>query len=606
MFDISALKEMKLSELQEIAKLAKTIKINGVKKDTLITQILAHQETVAAPPAETIAEKDASTDKPKRARIAPVKKTVNKNAPVLEFDKAEEAPKEIETPAAVEEKQIVQAEEPAETKTAEKKAPKIVKFNKTAYEKKVALQKEKEAAKELTPAEETAENSITAPTAEKSETPAPVKKINPNQNKNQNPNQNPNQNQNPNVNPNPNQNGNGSGNGNNGNQNQNHKNKKSNFRDSDFEFDGIIESEGVLEMMPDGYGFLRSSDYNYLASPDDIYLSTSQIRLFGLKTGDTVKGVVRPPKEGEKFFPLVRVLKINGHDPQVVRDRVSFEHLTPVFPSEKFKLAEKGSSISTRIIDLFSPIGKGQRGMIVAQPKTGKTMLLKDIANAIAANHPEVYLIVLLIDERPEEVTDMQRSVRGEVIASTFDREPQEHVKIANIVLEKAKRLVECGHDVVILLDSITRLARAYNTVQPASGKVLSGGVDANALQKPKRFFGAARNVENGGSLSIIATALTETGSKMDEVIFEEFKGTGNMELQLDRKIANKRIFPAIDLTSSSTRRDDLLLDEKTLQRMWIMRKYLSDMNLVESMDFVNDRFKKTKNNEEFLISMND
>lgn len=602
MFDISALKEMKLSELQEIAKLAKTIKINGVKKDTLITQILAHQETVAAPPAETIAEKDASTDKPKRARIAPVKKTVNKNAPVLEFDKAEEAPKEIETPAAVEEKQIVQAEEPAETKTAEKKAPKIVKFNKTAYEKKVALQKEKEAAKEVTPAEETAENSITAPTAEKSETPAPVKKINPNQNKNQN----PNQNQNPNANPNPNQNGNGSGNGNNGNQNQNHKNKKSNFRDSDFEFDGIIESEGVLEMMPDGYGFLRSSDYNYLASPDDIYLSTSQIRLFGLKTGDTVKGVVRPPKEGEKFFPLVRVLKINGHDPQVVRDRVSFEHLTPVFPSEKFKLAEKGSSISTRIIDLFSPIGKGQRGMIVAQPKTGKTMLLKDIANAIAANHPEVYLIVLLIDERPEEVTDMQRSVRGEVIASTFDREPQEHVKIANIVLEKAKRLVECGHDVVILLDSITRLARAYNTVQPASGKVLSGGVDANALQKPKRFFGAARNVENGGSLSIIATALTETGSKMDEVIFEEFKGTGNMELQLDRKIANKRIFPAIDLTSSSTRRDDLLLDEKTLQRMWIMRKYLSDMNPVESMDFVNDRFKKTKNNEEFLISMND
>ncbi|MEY4433590.1 MAG: hypothetical protein RLZZ44_1724, partial [Bacteroidota bacterium] len=391
-----------------------------------------------------------------------------------------------------------------------------------------------------------------------------------------------------------------------GNQNPNQKNKKTNFGHSDYEFDGIIESEGVLEMMPDGYGFLRSSDYNYLASPDDIYLSTSQIRLFGLKTGDTVKGVVRPPKEGEKFFPLVRVLKINGHDPQVVRDRVSFEHLTPVFPKEKFKLAEKQSTISTRIIDLFSPIGKGQRGMIVAQPKTGKTMLLKDIANAIAANHPEVYLIVLLIDERPEEVTDMQRSVRGEVIASTFDREPQEHVKIANIVLEKSKRLVECGHDVVILLDSITRLARAYNTVQPASGKVLSGGVDANALQKPKRFFGAARNVENGGSLSIIATALTETGSKMDEVIFEEFKGTGNMELQLDRKIANKRIFPAIDLTSSSTRRDDLLLDAQTLQRMWIMRKYLSDMNPVEAMDFINDRFKKTKNNEEFLISMND
>ena len=597
MFDISALKEMKLSELQEIAKLAKTIKINGVKKDNLITQILAHQEAASAPPAETIAEKEVNNDKPKRARIAPVKKIVNKNNPVLEFDSVEEAPKEIETPAAVEVKETVEAEEAAESKTPEKKGPKIVKFNKSAYEKKVALQKEKEIVKEVISIEEVTENDTTAPVAEKTENTAPVKKINPNQNKNQNPNQNPNQSQNPNQN----------GNGNNGNQNQNHKNKKNNnFRDSDFEFDGIIESEGVLEMMPDGYGFLRSSDYNYLASPDDIYLSTSQIRLFGLKTGDTVKGVVRPPKEGEKFFPLVRVLKINGHDPQVVRDRVSFEHLTPVFPSEKFKLAEKGSSVSTRIIDLFSPIGKGQRGMIVAQPKTGKTMLLKDIANAIAANHPEVYLIVLLIDERPEEVTDMQRSVRGEVIASTFDREPQEHVKIANIVLEKAKRLVECGHDVVILLDSITRLARAYNTVQPASGKVLSGGVDANALQKPKRFFGAARNVENGGSLSIIATALTETGSKMDEVIFEEFKGTGNMELQLDRKIANKRIFPAIDLTSSSTRRDDLLLDEKTLQRMWIMRKYLSDMNPVESMDFVNDRFKKTKNNEEFLISMND
>ncbi|WP_163410483.1 transcription termination factor Rho [Flavobacterium ajazii] len=609
MFDISALKEMKLSELQEIAKLAKTIKINGVKKDTLISQILAHQEATVEPPVPAVANAEIVEDKPKRARITPAKKTAaNKNAPVLEFDKVEEPREEIQTPivskANTKNQPKPKTEEVVENKgvadnevVTEKKEPKIVKFNKSAYEKKVALQKEKEAAKEVSveeKAETETETNVSAPVTEKTEGNAPVKKINPNQNKNQNPNQNPNPNQN--------------GNGNNGNQNPNHKNKKNNnnFRDSDFEFDGIIESEGVLEMMPDGYGFLRSSDYNYLASPDDIYLSTSQIRLFGLKTGDTVKGVVRPPKEGEKFFPLVRVLKINGHDPQVVRDRVSFEHLTPVFPSEKFKLAEKGSSVSTRIIDLFSPIGKGQRGMIVAQPKTGKTMLLKDIANAIAANHPEVYLIVLLIDERPEEVTDMQRSVRGEVIASTFDREPQEHVKIANIVLEKSKRLVECGHDVVILLDSITRLARAYNTVQPASGKVLSGGVDANALQKPKRFFGAARNVENGGSLSIIATALTETGSKMDEVIFEEFKGTGNMELQLDRKIANKRIFPAIDLTSSSTRRDDLLLDEKTLQRMWIMRKYLSDMNPVESMDFVNDRFKKTKNNEEFLISMND
>ncbi|SFC91774.1 transcription termination factor Rho [Flavobacterium phragmitis] len=606
MFDISALKEMKLAELQEIAKLAKTIKITGVKKETLISQILAHQEAslaqTEAPKTEATAE--TKEEKPKRARIAPAKtKAANtKNTPVLEFDQVEETVQKNDTAETVEPVVETTAEVVTDKAPAVKKDQKAVKFNKSAYEKKVALKKEKEVVAEETAVVE-AETATETTTEKPANTPV-AKKVNPNQNKN--PNQNQNHNQNPNQNQN--QNGNGNGNGNHNNQNPNHKNKKNNnnFRDSDFEFDGIIESEGVLEMMPDGYGFLRSSDYNYLASPDDIYLSTSQIRLFGLKTGDTVKGVVRPPKEGEKFFPLVRVLKINGHDPQVVRDRVSFEHLTPVFPSEKFKIAEKGSSISTRIIDLFSPIGKGQRGMIVAQPKTGKTMLLKDIANAIAANHPEVYLIVLLIDERPEEVTDMQRSVRGEVIASTFDREPQEHVKIANIVLEKAKRLVECGHDVVILLDSITRLARAYNTVQPASGKVLSGGVDANALQKPKRFFGAARNVENGGSLSIIATALTETGSKMDEVIFEEFKGTGNMELQLDRKIANKRIFPAIDLTSSSTRRDDLLLDEKTLQRMWIMRKYLSDMNPVESMDFVNDRFKKTKNNEEFLISMND
>ncbi len=384
------------------------------------------------------------------------------------------------------------------------------------------------------------------------------------------------------------------------------KDLKNRYKEPEFEFDSIIESEGVLDInVKDGYGFLRSSDYNYLSSPDDIYVSQSQIRLFGLKTGDTVLGNVRPPKEGEKYFPLIKVSKINGLDPQVVRDRVSFEHLTPLFPKEKFKLAERQSTLSTRIMDLFSPIGKGQRGMIVSQPKTGKTMLLKDIANAIAANHPEVYQIILLIDERPEEVTDMQRNVRGEVVASTFDKEATEHVRVANIVLEKAKRLVECGHDVVILLDSITRLARAYNTVQPASGKVLSGGVDANALHKPKRFFGAARNIENGGSLSIIATALTETGSKMDEVIFEEFKGTGNMELQLDRRISNRRIFPAIDLISSSTRRDDLLLDETTIQRMWIMRKYLADMNPVEAMEFMEQRIKQTKNNEEFLLTMN-
>ena len=593
MFDISALKEMKLAELQEIAKAAKTIKFNGVKKEALISQILELQSANTDSTSDNKKlEIKAEEDKPKRARIvAPKKVAIQKSSNTSLFSDEEIT---AATAPPVMEKEM---EEEGKPEIAEKKVGKVIKFNKSAYEKKMALQKQKEESKAATGDNETAkenESDSESTPPENSEISVPSKKINPNQLHKQNPNP-----QERKRTDEANQNGNG-------NVNPNFKNKKSNFRDSDFEFDGIIESEGVLEMMPDGYGFLRSSDYNYLASPDDIYLSTSQIRLFGLKTGDTVKGVVRPPKEGEKFFPLVRVLKINGHDPQVVRDRVSFEHLTPVFPSEKFKLAEKQSTISTRIIDLFSPIGKGQRGMIVAQPKTGKTMLLKDIANAIAANHPEVYLIVLLIDERPEEVTDMQRSVRGEVIASTFDREPQEHVKIANIVLEKAKRLVECGHDVVILLDSITRLARAYNTVQPASGKVLSGGVDANALQKPKRFFGAARNVENGGSLSIIATALTETGSKMDEVIFEEFKGTGNMELQLDRKIANKRIFPAIDLTSSSTRRDDLLLDPKTLQRMWIMRKYLSDMNPIEAMDFINDRFKKTKNNEEFLISMND
>jgi len=397
------------------------------------------------------------------------------------------------------------------------------------------------------------------------------------------------------------------------NNNSNNNNKETNgnrdnrnrYKEPDFEFDAIIESEGVLDIMQDGYGFLRSSDYNYLSSPDDIYVSQSQIRLFGLKKGDTVLGHIRPPKEGEKYFPLIKVTKINGQKPEVVRDRVAFEHLTPLFPEEKFKLAERNSSVSTRIMDLFAPIGKGQRGMIVSQPKTGKTMLLKDVANAIAANHPEVYQMILLIDERPEEVTDMQRHVKGEVIASTFDKEAHEHVKIADIVLEKAKRLVECGHDVVILLDSITRLARAYNTVQPASGKILSGGVDANALHKPKRFFGAARNIENGGSLTIIATALTETGSKMDEVIFEEFKGTGNMELQLDRRISNRRIFPAIDLVSSSTRRDDLLLDETTVQRMWIMRKYLADMNPIEAMEFIHEKIKQTRNNEEFLLSMN-
>jgi len=656
MFDISELKEMKLPELQEIAKKAKINKYRGLKKEELVYQILDHQ---AANPAEVLPlfnenhEVAIPAEEPKTKRVrmakgddaAEPKRVADKPKPVnadsenqvdAEVDNTPVAETVIETsPAALKPERTFKkkvesieqkdtpdtkniAEEPAKSSTEEDKAlkaenadakPAIAPANKIQPRDRKIVAKDGVQPKtgdapvrqrpQLTEEERLAQ--IERANANNPNHPSYKKKLQEQQ-------------ANPEVVASPPvaapvQNtpvvaapaatpstvG-----------NQPVQNKRQNYREPDYEFDGIIESEGVLEMMPDGYGFLRSSDYNYLASPDDIYLSNSQIRLFGLKTGDTVKGVVRPPKEGEKYFPLVKVNKINGHDPQVVRDRISFEHLTPVFPAEKFNLAEKQSTISTRIIDLFSPIGKGQRGMIVAQPKTGKTMLLKDIANAIAANHPEVYLLVLLIDERPEEVTDMQRSVRGEVIASTFDKEPQEHVKIANIVLEKAKRLVECGHDVVILLDSITRLARAYNTVQPASGKVLSGGVDANALQKPKRFFGAARNIEGGGSLSIIATALTDTGSKMDEVIFEEFKGTGNMELQLDRKIANRRIFPAIDLTSSSTRRDDLLLDEKTIQRMWIMRKYLADMNPVEAMDFINDRFKKTRNNNEFLISMND
>jgi transcription termination factor Rho len=406
------------------------------------------------------------------------------------------------------------------------------------------------------------------------------------------------ENRNPNQiqNPNPNQRQ----------QRQSNENQEEVLKEEHFDLVGIVSAEGVLEVIQDGYGFLRSSDYNYLPSPDDIYVSQNQIKLFGLKTGDTVKGTIRPPREGEKFFPLVKVESINGRDPSYIRDRVPFQYLTPLFPSEKFKLTGHAQeTLSTRVMDLFAPIGKGQRGMIVAQPKTGKTMLLKDVANAIAANHPETYLIVLLIDERPEEVTDMARSVKAEVIASTFDEPADRHVKVANMVLEKAKRMVECGHDVCILLDSITRLARAYNTVSPASGKVLSGGVDANALHKPKRFFGSARKIENGGSLSILATALTETGSKMDEVIFEEFKGTGNMELQLDRKISNRRIYPAIDITASGTRREDLLVGKDVLQRVWLLRKFIADMNPVEAMEFMKSHMENTLSNEEFLVSMN-
>ena len=550
MFEISELKAKTLVDLQQIAKSIGLTKTSQLKKLDLVYQILDLQ---AASPSKEEQKKSENLkprqNKPKRKRV--VKKVVSEDS--ITKDKPKQTSEDVE-------KKATSNSNISEDKQHKKPVQKIDHSEiKTSINESV----DKNSANEEKPIQNKAK-----PNHKK-------QKQHHNNNRNQK------------------------------NQNQRNSNNGNKYKDPDFEFDGIIESEGVLEMMPDGYGFLRSSDYNYLSSPDDIYVSQSQIKLFGLKTGDTVRGNVRPPKEGEKYFPLIRVSKINGLNPNIVRDRVSFEHLTPLFPEQKFNLAEKGSSLSTRIIDLFSPIGKGQRGMIVAQPKTGKTMLLKDVANAIAANHPEVYQIVLLIDERPEEVTDMQRSVRGEVVASTFDEPADKHVKVANIVLEKAKRLVECGHDVVILLDSITRLARAYNTVAPASGKILSGGIDANALHKPKRFFGAARNIENGGSLTIIATALTETGSKMDEVIFEEFKGTGNMELQLDRNISNRRIYPAIDLIKSSTRRDDLLLDSKNVQRMWVLRKYLADMNPIEAMEFINDKVKFSKNNEEFLISMN-
>jgi transcription termination factor Rho len=554
MFEISQLKEKKLAELQEIGVQLKIPKIKSLKKLDLVYQILDYQAANPTELKKTTQHKEPQSqneNKPKRQRTR--KPIQGDNAQAKKENNI--PPNTLNTQKESVENNNQDAKNEADKNSKGDQHQKNDKHNSNQQ-------------KEQKPSKDNRSNN--------------QRDNRQHNNKDRSHNQNREQKQ---------QNGN--------------KDSRNRFKEPDFEFDAIIESEGVLDIMSDGYGFLRSSDYNYLSSPDDIYVSQSQIRLFGLKTGDTVLGHVRPPKEGEKYFPLIKVSKINGQNPEVVRDRVSFEHLTPLFPQEKFKIAEKQTSISTRIMDMFSPIGKGQRGMIVSQPKTGKTMLLKDVANAIAANHPEVYQMILLIDERPEEVTDMQRNVKGEVIASTFDKEAHEHVKIANIVLEKAKRLVECGHDVVILLDSITRLARAYNTVQPASGKILSGGVDANALHRPKRFFGAARNIENGGSLTIIATALTETGSKMDEVIFEEFKGTGNMELQLDRKISNRRIFPAIDLTSSSTRRDDLLLDESTIQRMWVMRKYLADMNPIEAMEFINERIKQTRNNEEFLISMN-
>lgn len=582
MYDILQLNQKTVIELKDLAKELGIKKYQKLKKEDLIYQVLDHQ---AANPQSV-----------KSTQTKEKKKETSKE----ETPKAENRPKE---------KSII-SDTKAEAKKEEKEVPqeekKVAYPKKAPSERKVRPRLEAQKKAENTPAEEKS-----APSSDSRKETSSEKVSEENSTTKQNTRPNPRERQNNQQKSNgQNQQSNGHANANNNNQRQQNTNPNQNQnqkpKKQEYDFDGIIDAEGVLEMMPDGYGFLRSSDYNYLNSPDDVYVSQSQVKLFGLKTGDTVRGTVRPPKEGEKYFPLIKLIEINGREPSFVRDRVPFEYLTPLFPSEKFKLSgHKEESLSTRVIDLFTPIGKGQRGLIVAQPKTGKTTLLKEVANAIAANHPEVYLLILLIDERPEEVTDMSRSVNAEVIASTFDEPAERHVKVANIVLEKAKRMTECGHDVVILLDSITRLARAYNTVSPASGKVLSGGVDANALHKPKRFFGAARKIENGGSLTILATALTETGSKMDEVIFEEFKGTGNMELQLDRKISNRRIYPAIDIVSSSTRKEDLLLGKDITQRMWVLRNHIADMNPVEAMDFLKDRMSRTRDNEEFLVSMN-
>ena len=639
MYNIIQLNDMELSELQSIAKELGIQGVDTMQKDSLVYGILDEQAIAQASKRTSNKEKAANKDKEsqprKRSRIS-VKKEGDKvytatqdKAQKLEANtpevpaksspfNAENAPaNEVVENVAPEAK--VETEAVAETKPAPKKRgrkPKAEKMTEQAAaqpEANAEMAEPKEAENDYIPEQEMPAAvggddfiAIEDLPSEKAELPSELlgkfeaTKGEANAPKMQNRNQKNNNNNN-------NQNQNTPNNQAPQNPNEVPQQEQRRPQEKQYDFDGILSGIGVLEIMQDGYGFLRSSDYNYLSSPDDIYVSQSQIKLFGLKTGDVVEGPIRPPKEGEKFFPLVKVSKINGLDPSLVRDRVPFDHLTPLFPDEKFKLCKGDGkdNASARVVDLFSPIGKGQRALIVAQPKTGKTILMKDIANAIAANHPEAYMIMLLIDERPEEVTDMARSVKAEVIASTFDEPAERHVKIAGIVLEKAKRMVECGHDVVIFLDSITRLARAYNTVSPASGKVLSGGVDANALHRPKRFFGAARNIEGGGSLTIIATALIDTGSKMDEVIFEEFKGTGNMELQLDRNLSNKRIFPAVNLIASSTRRDDLLLDEQTLNRMWVLRKYLSDMNPIEAMTFLKGQLDNTRNNEEFLMSMN-
>ncbi len=565
MYDTNTLNDMLVSELREVADKLNVPNFIGLEKQDLVSSILEKQTTI--PDAKIISEnKTEEMDAAPKKRGRP--KVAKADEPILEVTETEVAEKRpIQTPAEsfVKKKKITQ----------EKPSAKPITINIAGEEKKEVDGNRQNISEPTTPS--TTEN-----------TNEVVEISNP-ENTNENT-----ERKEPQVRDN---------------RNEFRRPERFERRDNSnaliAELEGIVSSEGVLELIQDGYGFLRSSDYNYMPSPDDIYVSPSQIKLMGLKTGDTVRGTIRPPKEGEKYFALIKVESINGRQPAEVRDRVSFEHLTPLFPDEKLKLADKNATFSTRIIDMISPIGKGQRGLIVAQPKTGKTILLKDIANAIARNHPEVYLMILLIDERPEEVTDMQRSVKAEVVASTFDEPADKHVKLANIVLEKAKRMVECGHDVVILLDSITRMARAFNTAQPASGKILSGGVDANALHKPKRFFGAARKIENGGSLTIIATALIDTGSKMDEVIFEEFKGTGNMELQLDRKLSNKRIFPAIDIVSSSTRREDLLLDKASLQRIWVLRNHIADMNGEEAMNLLLKNMKNTQSNEEFLASMN-
>jgi len=660
-YNILELNEKLLPELQSIAEELGIKKVSSLKKEELVYRILDEQAiSYAGIQAEKMKEKEAKKPVEGRKRGRPAKAASPKVAKAETAEAAESAQQASEKPVAAPADKKEQKEQPERKKRVriEKKEKVAGAIAPSEDNKEVVVSKEPQTISmvteisavetpavvespvekpllppvvaELETEEEAAlpENTTPVEVAEETTSPQateeepkrivfrhpdaksvldqifPFSAPKPEANKPQ-PEAAPQQN-----NPRQNNRQNNHNNNRNNNRNNNNANNNQQAQEKMYEFDGILTGTGVLEMMQDGYGFLRSSDYNYLTSPDDIYVSQSQIKLFGLKTGDVVEGSIRPPKEGEKYFPLVKVDKINGRTPEEVRDRVPFDHLTPLFPDEKFMLTARKSpkvydNIAVRVVDLFSPIGKGQRGLIVAQPKTGKTMLLKDIANAIAYNHPEVYMIILLIDERPEEVTDMARSVDAEVIASTFDEPAERHVKIAEIVLNKAKRMVECGHDVVILLDSITRLARAYNTVQPASGKVLSGGVDANALQKPKRFFGAARNIENGGSLTILATALTETGSKMDDVIFEEFKGTGNMELQLDRKLANKRIYPAVDITASSTRRDDLLQDESTLNRMWVLRKYLSDMNSMEAMEFVKQRMEQTVDNMEFLASMN-